>query len=316
MTPLSPMLAVPGPVPADGAGFVHEVKWDGVRALVVVRAGGVRVLSRRGNDTTATWPELAALADVVPDGTVLDGEVVALDPSGRPDFGLLQQRMGLTRERDVRSSRVAVTLALFDLPVLAGADLVDRPLSQRREQLADLALADAHWLTTEWWPSGGAQVLAASAAHGLEGVVSKRWSSPYRPGRRSDDWVKTKNTRTLDVVVVGWRGHRGDARRLGALVVAVPTTSGLRVVGSVGSGLTGTLADALRDALAPDAVDRPPVAEVPPELADSRWVLPRLVAEVRFTEMTRTGRLRHPVWHRLRGDLTPDDLVPEQDLPA
>ncbi|WP_138759812.1 non-homologous end-joining DNA ligase [Modestobacter altitudinis] len=313
---LPPMLAAIGELPrADDPRWGYEFKWDGVRALAHVQAGRLRLRARSGNDVTGTYPELHRLPGVLAGhDAVLDGEVVALDGRGRPDFGLLQGRMHRTGPEVARMAAASpVTYLVFDLLALDGESLLTRPWTERRERLDALGLVSDRWVTTPWFRGNGDQVQAASLENGLEGVLAKRLDSPYRPGGRGPDWRKVKNLRTQAVVVGGWRP--GEGRRaggIGSLLVGVHDDSGRLVfAGHVGTGFTaaalaelGRLVTARPSSPFADALAR----EV---TRDAHWVEPLLVGEVRYTQWTREGRLRHPAWRGLRDDVPPADVVVE-----
>jgi bifunctional non-homologous end joining protein LigD len=313
---LTPMLAAIGELPrAEDTRWGYEFKWDGVRALAHVRDGRLRLRARSGNDVTATYPELHRLPDVLTGhDAVVDGEVVALDPRGRPDFGLLQGRMHRTGPEIARLAAAApVSYLVFDLLALDGENLLGLPYTERRERLDALGLGNDRWVTTPWFRGNGPVVQAASRENGLEGVVAKRLDSPYRPGGRGPDWRKVKNLRTQSIVVGGWRP--GEGRRaggIGSLLVGVHDDSGRLVfAGHVGTGFT---AKALSD-LAPLLTARAtsPFADALPRevTRDAHWVEPLLVGEVRYGQWTREGRLRHPAWRGLRDDVRPGDVVRE-----
>ena len=208
------------------------------------------------------------------------------------------------------ADRAPVTLLAFDLLALDGEALLDSPLTQRRARLEALGLDGVSWQVPTAYDDG-AMLLEATRQQGLEGVVSKRRSSRYRPGLRSRDWVKLPHRPTQSVVVGGWRPETGSRTRLGALLVGEQTLDGLRYRGRVGSGVAGragvTLA-ALLDALPAD--DCPFVDEVPRvDAAGAVWVQPALVVDVESLGFTREGRLRQPAFTRVRADLAPDDVV-------
>ncbi|MEV0603208.1 non-homologous end-joining DNA ligase [Streptomyces sp. NPDC050315] len=306
-----PMLATPGPLPADGAdpAWAYEVKWDGVRCLAHVPGdGSVRLVTRAGNDATRTYPELAALGAALRGrSAVLDGEVVVLDEEGRPDFGRLQRRMNVADAR--RTARLLtdhpVHLVLFDVLYLDGRPLLDAPYEERREALAGLELAAPEWSTPGYVVGKGAEVWETTLRNGLEGVLAKRLGSPYTPGIRSADWRKTKHVRTLDIVIGGWwEGRGGIAGLPGSVLAGIEEADGaLRYAGSVGSGLSDHERRELARYFEVLARDTSPFTG-PVEVPGARWVEPRLVAEVGYSGWTAAGRLRHPTWHRLRPDLT------------
>ncbi|MBM7808687.1 bifunctional non-homologous end joining protein LigD [Geodermatophilus bullaregiensis] len=314
----APMLAVAGELPPAGqdAAWGYEFKWDGVRALAAVREGRLGLWARSGTDTTARYPELGRLPDALTGvDLVVDGEVVALDRRGRPDFGLLQNRMHRTGGAEVARLAAAapVTYLVFDLLTVGGRSLLDHPYEERRERLEDLGAAGRHWVTTPWFRGGGADVHAASRDNGLEGVVAKRLDSPYRPGVRAPEWRKVKHVRMQSVVVGGWRPGKGRrAGGVGSLLVGVHDDDGRLVyAGHVGTGLTDAVLRELGSLVT--ARRTPPFADaIPREVArDARWVEPELVGEVAFAAWTADGRMRHPAWRGLREDLDVDDVVVE-----
>ncbi len=314
--PLRPMLAVPGELPASGedGAWAYEMKWDGVRALAHVVGGRVRLTSRNDLDVTLGYPEVAA----APPGlrgvdAVLDGELVTLDELGRPSFGRLQERMHVRDPTAVGrlADRVPVVYLVFDLLRIEGEDLLRTPYAGRRARLAGLDIDAASWRVPPSFRGPGADVLAASAENGLEGVVAKRSASLYLPGRRSPDWRKVKHLRMQAVVIAGWRPGRGRrAGRPGSFVLGVHGPSGLRHAGGVGTGFTERMLDDLAARLAPLARASSPFAHELPrgETRDVHWVEPRLVGEVVFAEWTADGRLRHPSWRGLRPDTAPGDV--------
>ncbi|MER7726638.1 non-homologous end-joining DNA ligase [Streptomyces sp. NPDC096323] len=306
--PIAPMAAVPGPLPVPDSDWAFETKWDGVRCVLSTTGdGSVRLTSRNGNDITVTYPELRALGSRLRGrGVVLDGELVVLDASGRSDFGRLQSRMGVVNAR--RAGRLAldcpVHLMVFDVMYVDGRLLLDATYAERREALSALGVTGAHWSTPSSVYGHGTQVWEAVIREELEGVVAKRLSSPYTPGTRSAHWRKTKRVETLDVVIGGWTQRRGAAAGVpGAVLVGVTGPTGLRYAGSVGSGLSEREQRELTAYFTVIARPTSPFTD-PVDVAGAHWVEPRLVAEVTASEWTRTGRLRHPVWQRLRPDLT------------
>jgi bifunctional non-homologous end joining protein LigD len=188
------------------------------------------------------------------------------------------------------------------------------PYRERRALLDAAGLAGPNMTVPPWFDGGGADVLRASRDQGLEGVVAKRTESAYQPDRRSSDWVKVKLTKAQEVVIVGWTPGRGRRQgSIGALLLGVPDNEGLVYVGRVGTGFTDAMLADLADRLAPLHRDSPPVTGPVPraQTADARWVEPRLVGEVTFSEWTSDSRLRHPSWRGLRPDKDVDDVTRE-----
>ncbi|MFJ2004630.1 ATP-dependent DNA ligase [Streptomyces chartreusis] len=311
---IPPMLATSGKLPptSQDPRWAYETKQDGQRAVVYLAGDGTLLLrARSGEDITAAYPELQALGDTL--GTtpaVLDGEILALDEQGRADFQLLQSRMGLAHS-PARAARMAAQtpahLVLFDVMHLAGRSLLKVPYSRRRGRLEDLDLNGPYWSTPGAVVGHGAEALAATREHGLEGLVCKRLDSLYEPGVRSRAWVKIRNMHSEDVVVGGWLPGRGRLTGLpGALLVGqFAADRRLRYVGGVGTGWSEAERTELAELLGAVAADGCPFDPVP-RVAGAHWVLPRLVGEVRYSVRTRSGMLRQPSWLRLRPDLTPE----------
>ncbi|MFF5894225.1 ATP-dependent DNA ligase [Streptomyces globisporus] len=310
------MLATPGSLPTAAVEdlYAFEVKQDGQRAMIYLPGDGtLRVRARGGTDITAAYPELLPLAeDLGGRPAVLDGEIVALDEEGRSDFERLQQRMGLAgspAKATRMAGRVPAHLMLFDVVHLGGRLLTRLPYTERRGLLENLGLAGPAWSTPAAVTGHGAQAWEMVRNAGLEGLIAKRLTSRYEPGVRSKSWVKIKVHRLADVVIGGWVPGRGRLTGLpGAVLVGERHGGLLHYAGSVGTGWSHAERTRLAALLKVAATEACPFAEVPP-VVGARWVLPRLVGEVRYTSRTRAGRLRHPSWHRLRPDLATGDLT-------
>ncbi|MDQ2622326.1 MAG: non-homologous end-joining DNA ligase, partial [Actinomycetota bacterium] len=268
-----------------------------------------RLQGKRLNDITGSYPELAGLGeDRVAKGNVLDGELVIFDEDGIPDFQLMQIR----RERNLKAS-----FLVFDLLWSDGTDLRSRPYSERRERLEDLGLAGERWSVPDRLEGELAQVLAATADVGLEGVVAKLPDSPYVSGTRTRYWLKVKNQRRQEFVVGGWlpgKGHRSGT--LGSLLLGYNDDDRglLRFAGRAGTGMDDRLLGQITAELAGSRRDESPFR--PGDLADvprnAIWCEPRMVVEVRFTQWTRDGRLRNPVFVGIRRDKVPEEVVREE----
>jgi len=311
---MRPMLASPGTVIPHGPDWVHEIKWDGMRVLADVADGRLRLSSRNENDVTTTFPELSTLAGPgMPDDLLLDGEVVALD-AGLPTFSALAERMHVSNDRRARRLAVSrpVTFMAFDLLRLEGVDLTRQPLAQRRANLEAMSLAGPHAQVPPTYEDGLA-LQTATLEQGLEGVVSKRLSSRYSPGRRSPDWLKFPHRTSRSVVIGGWRLETDSESRLGAVLVGHPTPDGLAYLGRVGSGLAGREQERVLRALQGRGVDSSPFADEVPALdaQGTRWVRPVVVIDVQSLGLAAQGRLRQPSYRGLRPDLSPDDVRDE-----
>ncbi|MGC1567156.1 MAG: non-homologous end-joining DNA ligase [Trebonia sp.] len=315
---MAPMLATIGKPPDRGLQeWAVEMKWDGVRALAFIENGRLRLGSRTGKDITATYPELAGMARAAGHKqALLDGEIVAFS-DGRPDFEALQPRMHVSSAAQaVRLAQLTpVTYLAFDVLQLDGRSLTGLPYSERHALLNSFFPNGSNWLSPPNFPGEDLDdVLTASAANGLEGVVAKRLDSRYEPGARTGSWLKVKNQLRQEVVVAGWKPGKGNRTGLiGSLLVGVQGERGLVYCGHVGTGFSdATLRMLSRKLESLRRKDSPFAEPVPAEDArNSVWVEPRLVAEVAFDRWTREGRLRAPVYHGLRDDKDPADVVRE-----
>jgi len=305
---MRPMLATRGTHVPTGDEWQHEVKWDGMRVLADVRGEATRLFSRNENDATVSFPELAALPA---DDALLDAEVVVF-ADGAPSFGALAERMHVSRVDRARhlAERIPVTLLVFDVLRLGDRDLMDQPLGARREILEGLDLNDDRWQTPPVY-ADGRMLFDATYEQGLEGIVSKRLSSRYRPGLRSKDWLKFAHRRRESYVVGGWRPETDSRDRLGAVLVGQPSADGLLYRGRVGSGIAGRKAAVLREVLAGLTRDSTPFADEVPRLdaVGVTWVEPVLVVDVESLGPSAQGRIRQPSYVGTRSDLTPEDLT-------
>jgi bifunctional non-homologous end joining protein LigD len=315
---LDPMLAAAGTLPSTASDdqWAYEMKWDGVRAIIRVDGGRITATSRNDIDMTTAYPELRGLGEQL--GTtqvMLDGEIVSFDEHGRPSFGRLQKRMHVgnaSAARKLAASDPAVLL-IFDLLHLEGRSMLALPYAQRRKLLEGLKLAGPSWQTPPAFVGSGPDAVRVSQEQRLEGVVAKRLTSTYLPGRRSPDWVKIKNIRTQEVIVAGWRpgtGRRSDT--IGSLLLGLPSDDGLAYIGRVGTGFTDAILSDLTARLKRSSRETSPLVDVPrADARDAHWVSPTMVGEVAFSEWTSDGRLRHPAWRGLRPDKRPDQVVRE-----
>ncbi len=308
---IRPMLAEPRDAPFSGKGWLFEPKYDGYRVLAGVADRQAHLYTRRGQEATATFPEIAAALAALPyQSFVLDGELVALDAEGRPSFQRLQQRAQLRRRTDVErgSVEIPVSCFAFDLLAFEGFDLRGLPLLTRKELLEPLLPRLGPVRFAPHFAERGEDVFAQATRLGFEGVVAKRADSSYE-GRRSGAWLKVRSLRSDDFVIVGFTAPARSRAGFGALHLGAFVGKALVWCGRVGSGFTDRdLAD-LRRRL--DALLRPtPACDIPGrERRGASFVEPRLVCEVRYAEITDDGLLRQPVFVRLRDDKAPEECV-------
>ncbi|MGI4731025.1 MAG: DNA ligase D, partial [Janthinobacterium lividum] len=296
-----------------GSDWLHEVKYDGYRAIVAVGGKGktraTKVYTRSGLDWTDKFARVAEAAAALPVGSaLLDGEIVAFK-DGRPDFSTLKDAIGAGGD---------MTFFAFDLLAQDGEDLTGLPLLARKDRLHTLVAEDTDRLRySDHIVGSGEELFATMCREGYEGVVSKRADAPYR-GRRTTDWLKTKCIRRQEFVVVGWLPS-DKTRHLRSLLLGVNKDGALIYAGKVGTGFGAAMLDTLAERLAPLAQDAATV-DVPRALRTmtrgARWVRPELVAEVAFAEVTPDGVLRHSSFLGLREDKPASDVVIEVPEPV
>jgi bifunctional non-homologous end joining protein LigD len=312
---IEPMKATLAKLPGDDGGWGYEIKWDGVRAIAYCEPGHVRLESRNLREITAQYPEVGRIREAVGgDSVILDGELVAFDENGRPSFQRLQRRMHVASESEVRRRMgdTPVTYIIFDLLYADGKVLFELPYEDRRERLEALGLEGEAWQTPAYHRGDGAALQAASRQQDLEGIIAKRLDSPYRPGKRSREWLKVKNHREQEVVIGGWLPGKGRREgELGALLIGYHKDGKLIYAGKVGTGFAQSDLRLLRERLAPLERDASPFEGRQPEKG-STFVEPELVAEVEFSEWTNAGTMRHPSYKGLRDDKPAGDVVREE----
>ena len=304
-TQLAPMLAGIGEQPRSDPRYLFEPKVDGYRALAFIEGGRVRLQSRRGQDLTAAFPELVAdLAAQAVDQMILDGEIVALDPDGRPSFNALQNRAKLSNAREIEQAQRTTSAAYlcFDLLHFAGLDLRARKYTDRRRYLAQCLLPTAH-VQLVHAVDDAAALYAAALDAGFEGIVAKRKDSTYQPGKRSPAWLKIKKTHTAEFVIGGFTRGKGTREGLGSLLLGYWRDDALQYVGHAGSGLSGTTFEDLSQRLVALVDKRCPFATKPPLHRPTTWVRPEVVAEIEFAGWTPDRYLRAPVFLRVRDDV-------------
>lgn len=318
------MLASATTPPRDMSGFLVEPKWDGVRLVVTVHGGTVTMITRNGREVSSHYPEVAAIATGL-DGrsAVLDGEVVTFDEKGSTSFQRLQQRMHVARPSADLLAEVPVVLMLFDLLWLDGEDLTGLTQAERRRRLEVLAPDGPFWHVTPLLPVAPVdELMQACSEVGMEGFVLKRADATYQPGKRSSAWIKLKCIQRRELVVGGWASGRGGRTgSIGSLAVGLyglDRTTGesdgrLHFVGMAGSGLTQDWIRQLTTVAERLGTDESPFAE---QIVGVRFVEPRLIAEVAYSQVTDGGTLRHPRVQGFRTDLDPTAVVADEELQA
>ena len=291
-------------VPA-GNSWLHEIKYDGYRALIAAAGDKVTVHTRSGLDWTEKFPDIAkAVAALNLPGALIDGEIVALDAGGNPDFSTLQKRL--------KAGKAGFTLFAFDLLALDGESIAERPLIERKERLAALIGEDGDLVRfSDHIIGAGEKLYTAMCDAGQEGIISKRADAPYR-GARTKSWLKIKCTRRQEFVVIGWSESSAKGRPFSSLLLAQNIDGELVYRGKTGTGFDRDTLDDVGARLARIERKTPP-AEVPKSDARKvRWVTPKLVAEIAFAELTADGKTRHASFLGLRSDKDAEDVTPEE----
>lgn len=324
---IRPMLATDSPEPFDSSEYVFELMWGGIRAIAYVHDGVVRLQGRNGRDLTPYFPELLCIPDRLRarDG-ILDGEIIAVDDQGHPAFDMLRPRLQLMcdaegEHRDevaglpvqLKLKKVAgqITFQAFDLLWLDGRSLVDRALWQRKNRLHEVLTPGAECAAIDFVDDEGVAFFDAVVQRRLEGIVAKLKMGQYTPGRRSKSWLEIRALQSGDFVVGGYTF--GGARRKGEpfsqLLLGSYAEGRFEYIGAVSGGLTDQEAKALIGRLAPLSALESPFHDTPPIPRLIYWTKPELVCHVRFSEWTRDGQIRFPIFSAMRPDLDASDCV-------
>jgi len=310
-TQLAPMMAEIGEAPFNHPDWMWEPKLDGYRVLVFIDEGRVTFRSRRGGmDLTSAFPGLIAeLGQQSVHGMVLDGEIVAFDPNGKPSFATLQNRVQLKTEKEIAAAdrNVPIILYGFDLLHFAGINLRDAPYADRRRYLAQCLLPSPH-VQLVHAAEDGIALYQAALANGFEGAMAKRKNSKYEAGKRSASWLKVKSTHSAEFVIGGYTKGKGSRAPLGSLLVGYWNQGKLHYAGHVGSGFDENTLARVKARLEQLRTDKRPFVEKPPLHSPTVWLNPETVAEVKFQNWTQDNYLRAPVFLRLRDDVDPKSV--------
>lgn len=303
---IEPMLADSREKPPESDNFLYEVKWDGIRALISLDEGELRIRSRNQHDITAKFPELMIPEEAFRASSALfDAEIVCLDDGGKPVFKHVIHRLQQTTDGSIERARAKypVVCYVFDCLYLDGRPIVNEPLVRRRAWLKDAVKRGTPYRVSETVDDGG-ELFKAAAAMGLEGIIAKEKTSTYQPGKRSAQWLKIKTRQTVDCVIVGYTKGKGDRETLfGALQIAVVEDGNLKYVGKVGTGFDAKLMKEIFSNLKKQKQVKRPIKEKPLDESSTTWIEPKLVCEVQYASLTKDKMLREPVFVRMRLDL-------------
>jgi bifunctional non-homologous end joining protein LigD len=308
---VKPMLATLVDEPFSDPDWLFETKWDGVRAVCFIKNGKSRFISRNQIEMTAQYPELADIAQSIHGSSViLDGEIVALDENGVSRFQLLQRRLGRKNAGEIQRLAATTRIAfyVFDVLYLDGFDLMGCKLIDRKEKLEQILRPSKNIRYSDHIIGEGEKLFAEIAKVPLEGMIAKRLESKYVQ-RRSSDWLKIKTIQQSEVVIGGYTQPRNSREYFGALVVGLYRDGKLHYVAHVGGGFNHqTLAQTYK-LMQPLKTKDCPFVDIPKTNEPVQWVKPKLVAQVKFSEWTADGRMRHPVFLGLRQDKKPEECV-------
>lgn len=300
------MLATLTDQPFDDPAWVFETKWDGFRAIAVAAPGHASLYSRNGNDISRKYPSICAALSAIKQAAVLDGELVAVDAHGRSRFQLLQ---------NAKREHVRLLYCVFDLLYLDGKDLREKTLLERKAELQRILPNSPLLLYSAHVVGEGLKAFNRAKRANEEGVMAKLASGRYHSGVRTREWLKVKASQEQEVVIVGFTAPRRSRKYFGALVLAVREGKGWTYVGRAGTGFDAESLRAIHALLVPLIIDKKPVVAKVPDAANTTWVKPKLVAEVKFTEWTSAGEMRHPVFLGLRTDKKATEVTREMPKP-
>jgi len=300
------MLATLTDAPFDDPGWVFEDKYDGFRMVASIETGRVTLYSRNGKIISHSYLEVAQALERVKVDAVLDGELVALDSQGVSRFQLLQNAL---------RHEAKLLYCIFDLMFCAGEDLRPLPLLERKKRLRSILPRHSLLAFSQHRKQSGTKFFREAEERGLEGIMAKKPQSTYQSGARTKDWLKIKTARRQEVVIAGFTAPRRSRPYFGALVLAVRDGKNWRYIGRVGTGFSHATLEELHGKLLPLKIASSPFPTRVKDEAVTTWVRPKLVAEVKFTEWTTAGEMRHPVFLGLREDKRAEDVVREEEQP-
>ncbi len=304
----APMLAKEADAPFNDADWIFEMKWDGYRAIAEISKTNVSLYSRNGNTFDASYPIIVDALKQLKINAVLDGEIIVVDADGRSDFQKLQYYG--------TDNTVPLEYRVFDVISINGKELTHLPLLERKKKLQKLLPKNDVVKYSDHIIETGEAFFRAAQQMNLEGIIAKKADSEYHIGRRSTEWLKIKNTKSEDVIIAGFTQPTGSRLHFGALVLAVREGDKLKYIGHTGTGFDTKGLRELYAKLVPLITKKSPFKENVKTNTPATWVKPILVCEVKFTERTREGSLRHPVFMRLREDKKAKDITMAATTPV
>lgn len=291
---IKPMLARISDTAFDDPDWIFEIKWDGYRAVAEIKKEDIKLYSRNGLSFLQLYPRVAAELKKIKDEAILDGEIVVLNEKNQPDFQKLQQYS--------LNPDLPILYYVFDCLSWKGKSIMHLPLTQRKQIAKNLLPRSKVIRYSDHVKESGVQFFASVRHMDLEGMIAKRASSQYQPGARTDNWLKIKNHNTQEVVIAGYTAPRGSRKYFGALILGVYQGRKLKYIGHTGTGFTTAVLKNVYETLKTLKRDTSPFTTKVSVNSPVTWVEPEVVCEVKYTEMTEDGILRHPVFLGLRID--------------
>lgn len=292
--PVKPMLAKETGKPFDDPQWIFGIKWDGYRAIAEKKDNQIALYSRNGNSFNQTYPLVVQAISNIPGNCVIDGEIVVLNEEGKPSFQLLQHYS----ENQFRP----IQFQVFDLLEYNGENLKGLPLIERKKRLKEIIPENDVIRYCEHLEGNGIGFFQAAKESDLEGIIAKKADSKYFPGKRISDWLKIKNHKSIEAIIAGYTEPSGSRKFFGALILAEKKNGRLVYIGHTGTGFNDKMLKDLYKMMQPLRIEKSPFDQKINTRRKVYWVEPRLVCEIKFTEFTKEGIVRHPVFLRLRDD--------------
>lgn len=299
-----PMLATLVKEISDKKGWIYEIKLDGHRALAEISESGINLSSRTGQKMNESYQEIIDALGAMRHEMIIDGEIVILDREGKARFETLQAYS--------RTHEGTLVYYIFDILYLDGRDIRNLPLIQRKEILKKVITSSSILKLNDYVEKNGTAFLKTARQKGVEGIIAKDGRSPYRTGRRTSEWQKIKIRMQQEAIVAGFTDPKGSRKKIGALVLGVYENENLVYIGHAGGGFDKKSLKEMRQRLNVLVVDEVPFKNPPKTNAPVHWVRPETVVEVQFTEWTKNGNMRLPIFIGVRDDKNPKEVVREQ----
>jgi bifunctional non-homologous end joining protein LigD len=286
------MLAQEVAEPFDNDNWIYEIKWDGYRAIAEIIDGEVRLYSRNSKMFNSAYPIIVDELKKIKSNLVLDGEVVAINEQGKPDFQQLQDYM--------KNSDVNLCFYVFDLLYINGSNICEEPLIERKRLLRQaLPSSDIIKYADHVIGEGKAFFEVVKDAD-LEGMMAKKMDTSYYPGKRVSTWLKIKHHKSIDAYIAGYTAPKGERQYFGSLVLAIKEENKLRYIGNVGTGFNFKKLETIHKLLSNNVIQKSPFDRKIQGLNNVTWVNPKVICEVTYSEMTKDGILRHPVFVEIK----------------